>query len=188
MPTYGFDAVFKSDITLCQPQTPTDPNPVAMAFGYSYLPDTGSESEKGEQGKRRIAKGANVQFWLFDLNPTTPVPPDKQIKEVSIQFRNDVSDAEFLCPFDDWESGRKTFTPGDSTNPLYGPNPKGNSVGTNMNGTQVYTLGKSTTPGQSASYPAVHPGKYEFTIKVTLNDQTGTLFQVDPEMDVEAGG
>lgn len=182
MPTYGIDVVFRSDTLLWSAQSPTTPNPIAMAFGYSYLPDTGPKAEKGEQCKRRIPKGTNVQFWLFDSNPASTIPPKKRIEQVFIQFRNQDPHSDVPCPFDGWDNGGKTFIPGDSTNPIFGPNANGNSIGTNTNGVQVYNVGKSTTAGQSASYPAVIPGKYEFTIKVTLID--GTLFQVDPEVDV----
>lgn len=182
MATYGIDIVFRSDIKTTQDQTPTNPNPVAMAFGYSYLPDTAPESEKGEQGKRRVQTGSNIQFWLFDLNSN--ITSDQKVKEVSIQFRNqDHSLAQ--CPFKDWDNGGKTFTPSDKFDPVSGPVQR-DSVGTNISGALGYTLGKSTTSDQSASYPAVNPGKYEFTIKVTLGN--GLLFQVDPEVDIEGAG
>lgn len=184
MATYGIDIVFKSDIETTQNQTPTDPNPIAMAFGYSYLPDDAPESEKGEQGKRRIKTSSNIQFWLFDLNTT--ISPAQQVNEVSIQFRNQAQDST-SCPFKDWDNGGKTFTSEDkfNPNPISGPTPR-DSVGTNIKGAQGYILGKSTTADQSASYPAINSGKYEFTVKVTLNN--GLLFQVDPEVDIEGVG
>ncbi len=62
MPTYGIDVVFRSDTLLWSAQSPTTPNPIAMAFGYSYLPDTGPKAEKGEQCKRHFFGGLGQRF------------------------------------------------------------------------------------------------------------------------------
>ncbi|MBL8188133.1 MAG: hypothetical protein JNK38_09000 [Acidobacteria bacterium] len=167
MATYGFDVALKSDVT---PQSPaTSTNPIAMAFGYSLTPDDGKMYEDGEKTKEAIPQNSYISFQVYDLADDAT---KKTISSVTISFKDGTA------PFDGWANGEMTFS-----GPQIVTVSKAQSTGCNVTSTVGYGMGGNSSQ-PSLRFEAINVGTYEMTITVTMTD--GTVFQVDPEMDVMA--
>lgn len=183
MSSYGFDLAFKSNVT--PSITPADKaNPIAMAFGYSG----GGKEETGEKSKLKVASASTVSFQLYDLD----TPNTSPVSTVTIKFHNLV-ETDPQCPFD-WANNEMTFynpdVPGNHKEPAICPivlSPPGPilSNGCNITAVAGYTLGGGPSKEYTiASFPKLQ--RFMFSATVTLQD--GTMFRVDPEMDVMGDG
>lgn len=145
----------------------------AMAFGFAkWITDSQQRSYYTEQGQRpeAIPIGSLFTFNVLDTDSEAWGSPEI----IEIHFNGET------CPFDNtiWINGMFTV-PGDGDSIKQS---NATSAGCNLIGT-MWQIGPFT---------AVNPGKFDCTVTVTVlsNDGKGTRkrFQIDPEMDVEAGG
>lgn len=187
MSSYGFDLAFKSNVT--PSITPADKaNPIAMAFGYSG----GGKEETGEKSKLKIASASTVSFQLYDLD----TPNTSPVSTVTIRFHNLKEDAPIQCPFieDAWSKNEITFhnqeVPGNPKEPaiyritLPPPEPIV-SNGCNIVAAAGFTIGgRPSTQYTVGNFETLE--RFMFSATVTLQD--GTVFRVDPEMDVMGDG
>lgn len=166
---YALDIVYKSDVT--PNSTPADVNnPIAMSYGFVLL---GSQNiNRGEKVDLSIHNGDAVTFSVFDMaqNPASIASIVVTCADVT-NPRNPIAQQS---PFG-WTNG--TYT---SNNPVF-TDPYGRSTGCNMAGLHGLSLTIAT-----ATLQGNNTKTYDITVTVTLTD--GTVFQVDPEIDVEAAG
>ncbi len=170
--TFALDVCYKSDVSTLF--TPNANNPISMAYGFVQMVDNDNFIERGAIVDLSIDAGDDVSFTFLDIaaNPATissiviscndvtpPNNPNNPIRNVS--------------PFG-WTNGTYTVPTTQLTNTSsFG------SSGCNMNGHGL-TIG----PFTAQAAPGKKNKTYDITITIILTN--GTVFQVDPEMDVMA--
>jgi hypothetical protein len=150
---------YSIDVSFNSATTPALPNePIAIAYGFAKW-EGGSFKGKG-QNLLKLKQGDDFYVNVFD---TAPIPG--QVAEILVSFEP-FPNAKANSPFSDSAEMRL----------------KGMNISTAVSGAASAGCNVIGTRWSAGAFKAQNPGRYKFTVTVTL--QNGRVFQVDPEVDV----
>lgn len=159
--SYAIDVSFDSGTT---PALPGEP--IAIAYGFAKLE---GYSYKGKGQKMlKLKQGDDFYVNVFDTAQVAG-----QVTEILVSFER-FPGASGNSPFSASADSRL----------------KGTDISTAFSGAVSAGCNVIGTGWTARAFKAQNSGRYKFTVTVTIlmADGTTKVFQVDPEMDVEAGG